>query len=152
MGDNGQKSLISDNSFEGRAIISFPAESLIMKEGDVNPNMYKIIQGRAEMYIGYGTEHEVLVGIIGPGACFGELGLLTQSPAIYTIIAYTDVYALKVTLDRIGTFIEENQSSIIQIMTNMAKTMSVMQHQVKYLSEELASYRPKKEDDFEDVK
>ncbi len=77
MSDNEQKSLISDNSYEGKAIVTFPEGSLILKEGDVNLDMYKIIQGKAEMYIGYGTEHEVLVGIIGAGACFGELGLLT---------------------------------------------------------------------------
>ena len=151
MSDNEQKSLISDNSFEGKAIVTFPEGSLILKEGDVNLDMYKIIQGKAEMYIGYGTDHEVLVGIIGAGACFGELGLLTHSPAIYTIIAYSDVYALRVTLERVGTFIEENQSSILQIMTNMAKTMSVMQHQITFLSKELESYKPK-EDSFDEVK
>ncbi len=151
--DNSNKtSLISDNSYEGKAIVTFPAESLILKEGDVTAEMYKIIQGRAEMYVGYGTDHEVLVGIIGPGACFGELGLLMQEPAIYTIIAYTEVYAIRVTLDRIGTFIQENHSSILQIMTNMAKTMSVMQHQITYLSQELSSYNSEKKDSFEDVK
>ncbi|MBP3197719.1 MAG: cyclic nucleotide-binding domain-containing protein [Butyrivibrio sp.] len=152
MGDNEQKSLISDNNYSGKAIVSFPAESLILKEGEVNLDMYKIIQGRAEMYIGYGTDHELLVGIIGPGACFGEMGLLMEAPAIYTIIAYSDVYAIRVTLDRIGNFIQENHSSILQIMRNMAKTMMVMQHQISYLTKELNSFKPDEEDKFDNVK
>ncbi len=61
------------------------------------------------------------------------------------------MYALRVTLERVGTFIEENQSSILQIMTNLAKTMAVMQHQITYLSKELESFKPK-ENSFEDVK
>ena len=152
MGDNEQKSAISDNSFEGKAIVSFPAETLILKEGEVNLDMYKIIQGRAEMYVGYGTDQEVLLGIIGPGAVFGELGMLMQSPAIYTVIAYSDVYAIRVTEDRMGSFIQENHSTAIQIMKNMAKTMAIMQNQIMLLSEELSSYTKNDADSFEQVK
>lgn len=140
MGDNDQKSGIGDNNFGGKAIVSFTADSLILKEGEVNLDMYKIIQGRAEMYMGYGTDNEVLLGIIGPGACFGELGLLLQAPSIYTIIAYSDVYAIRVTPDRMGNFIEQNQTTILQIMKDMARTMAVMQHQIVSLSEEISSY------------
>ena len=68
MADNVQKTSVSDSSYQGKAIVSFPAESLILKEGEVNLDMYKIIQGKAEMYMGYGTDKEVLLGIIGPGA------------------------------------------------------------------------------------
>ncbi|RKM61255.1 hypothetical protein D6855_05020 [Butyrivibrio sp. CB08] len=146
MGD-GNNNLIGDNKFEGKAIVTFPAESMIVQEGEVCLDMYKIIQGRAEMYVGYGTPNEVLIGIIGPGACFSELGLLMQAPAIYTVIAYTDVYAIRVTEGRIGDFIQENHSSILQIMKNMAKNMVIMQHQILALSEELATYTKKEEDD-----
>ncbi len=151
MGDNRQNGAIGDNSVGGKAIVSFPAESLILKEGEVSLDMYKIIQGRAEMYVGYGTDQEVLLGIIGPGACFGELGLLMHSPAIYTVIAYSDVYAIRVTEERIGNFIQENHTSILQIMKNMAKTMAIMQHQIMSLSEELNSYT-KKDTSFEEAK
>jgi CRP-like cAMP-binding protein len=152
MGEDRQNGAIGDNTYGGKAIVSFPADSLILKEGEVNLDMYKIIQGRAEMYIGYGTKKEVLLGIIGPGACIGELGLLMHSPAIYTVIAYSDVYAIRVTEERIGNFIQENHTSILQIMKNMAKTMSVMQYQITSLNEELSSYTKNDEDSFEEVK
>ncbi|MBO6240422.1 MAG: cyclic nucleotide-binding domain-containing protein [Butyrivibrio sp.] len=152
MGDNEKKNLINDSNCSGKAIVSFPAESFILTEGEVSPDMYKIIQGRAEMYIGYGTDHELLVGIIGPGACIGEMGLLMEAPAIYTIIAYSDVYAIRVTLDRVGDFIKENHTSILQIMRNMAKTMMVMQHQISYLTKELNSFKPDEESKFDVVK
>ena len=150
MGENKQNNTISDNSFQGKALVTFPAESMILKEGEVNLDMYKIIQGKAELYMGYGTDKEVLIGIIGSGTCFGELGLLLHSPAIYTVIAYTDVYALRVTEDRIASFITENQTTTLQIMKNMARTMSVMQHQILSLSEELNTFT-KTEKEPEDV-
>ena len=152
MVDNPQNSAISDNSYEGKALVSFPAETLILREGEVNLDMYKIIQGRAEMYTGYGTDKEVLLGIIGPGACFGELGLLLQAKAIYTIIAYTDVYAIRVTEDRMGNFIQDNHTTILQIMKNMANTIAIMQHQIMSLQEELNSLQVQDNRDFEDMK
>ena len=153
MADNEQqKSVISDNSFEGKAVVSFPEESVILKEGDVCRDMFKIIQGKAEMYMGYGTDNEVLIGIIGPGTCFGELGLLMSAPAIYTVVAYSDVYAIRVTEERIGDFIKENHASILQIMKDMAHTMSVMQYQIITMSEELNSYTNNEENRVEDMK
>ncbi len=152
MSDVNNMNAVSDNSFGGKAIVSFPAESMILKEGEVNLDMYKIIQGKAEMYTGYGTDKEVLLGIIGPGACFGEMGLLMKAPAIYTIIAYSDVYAIRVTEDRVGNFIQENHSSVLQIMKNMANTMAIMQHQIMALSEELSTYTKKDDNSFEEVK
>ena len=130
---------ISDNSIGGKTIVTFPADSMILKEGEVNLDMYKIIKGNVELYTGYGTESESLLGIIGPGAVFGEFGLLLEKPAIYTAIAYSDVYALRVTEGRIGDFVKENHSSVIQIMKNMANTMSIMQRQIMDLSEEVAT-------------
>ncbi len=145
--DNGAGAeRISDNSIGGKSIVTFPAESLILKEGEVNLDMYKIIKGNVELYTGYGTESESLIGIIGPGAVFGEFGLLTEKPAIYTAIAYSDVYAMRVTEGRIGDFVKENHSSVIQIMKNMANTMAIMQRQIIDLSEELAALNKKSDD------
>ena len=152
MGDENSKSLISDNSFEGKSIVNFPADSLILKEGEVSLDMYKIIQGRCEMYMGYGSDLEVRIGIIGPGACFGEMGLLLQAPAIYTVIAYSDVYAIRVTEGRIAGFIQENHASILQIMKNMANTMMIMQHQILALSEEIAVYNKKDNSELTDLR
>lgn len=135
-----------------KAIVSFPAESLIIKEGEIYTEMYKIISGRAEMYVGYGTDYEVLVSIIGPGACFGEFGLLMNSPSIYTVIAYSDVYALRVTEERLGSFIQDNHASVLQIMKNMAHTMDLMQHQITALSIELSSHTKEHEKKMVDMK
>ncbi|MBQ7613981.1 MAG: cyclic nucleotide-binding domain-containing protein [Butyrivibrio sp.] len=147
MANNEQQSAIMAGFDDRRVILTFPAESLILKEGDRNVDMYKIIQGQAEMYVGYGTDKESLLGIAGPDSCFGELGLLLGTPSIYTVIAYTDVSVLRVTSDRIASFVKENQTSTLQIMRNMAETMSVMQHQIMDLSEEINTLKNKEEND-----
>ncbi len=118
-------------------IIRFPQDSVILQEGDNDTEMYKIIRGHAEVYVGYGTKQESIIGIIGPHACFGEYGLLLKKPAIYTVKAYSDVYALRITEGEIGDFVKENHKNIIDIMKNMAGMMMTMRTQMDMLLKDL---------------
>lgn len=144
-GNNGVKKNVNELYKEKREEIKqtlakigkFPEGSIILQEGEVNLDMYKIIKGHAELYTGYGTDQEVLLGIIGPQSVFGEFGLLLRKPAIYTVVAYSDVYALRVTEGDMGDFVQENHKYIIDIMRNMANMMMVMQTQINMLTSEL---------------
>lgn len=118
-------------------IYEIPEGITVLKEGELNLDMYKIVSGHVEMYTGYGTDKEILIGIIGPGACFGEFGILTGRPAIYTIITYSKTKLLRITGDFMDKFMEENKDDILQIMKNMASNMMRMQHQINQLSQEL---------------
>ena len=54
-------------------LLKLPEGTMILCEGELNLDMYKILDGHAEVYMGYGTENETFIGIIGPQSCFGEL-------------------------------------------------------------------------------
>ncbi len=125
-----------ENRTDGRMMV-FPEGSVILSEGENNLDMYKILKGHAELYTGYGTDREVLLGIIGPQSCFGEFGLLLKAPAIYTVVAYSDIYALRITEGDMGDFVRENHKNIIDIMRNMSRMMMVMQQQIEMLTEEV---------------
>ncbi len=128
-----EKSILNWNK-----IYEVPEGTLILKEGETNLDMYKILSGHVEMYTGYGTDKEVLIGVLGPGTCFGEFGILTGKPAIYTIIAYSKLRIYRITQELMQDFMRDNQDSILQIMKNMAGNMMRMQHQINQLCEELA--------------
>ena len=118
-------------------IYEIPEGTMILKEGETNLDMYKILSGHVEMYTGYGTDKEVLIGVLGPGACFGEFGILTGKPAIYTIIAYSKLRIYRITEELMKDFMKDNPDSILQIMKNMAGNMMRMQRQINQLSDEL---------------
>ena len=120
-------------------IYDVPQGMTILKEGEINLDMYKILKGHVEMYTGYGTENEVLLGLLGPGTCFGEFGILTKKPAIYTIIAYSDIKILRVTEELMMDFMKANPENVFQIMKNMANNMMRMQHQIGQLTTEIAN-------------
>lgn len=128
-------------------MIHYKEDSVILREGEVNADMYKIIQGNVEVYVGYGTPQESLIGILGKGSCFGEFGLLLQKPSIYTVTAYSDVYLLRITEGEMGDFVAENHKNIIDIMRNMASTMMTMRFQIDLLLKEIESgHKPNEKD------
>ena len=120
-----------------KSLLTFPADSVIISENEINPDMFKILKGNVELYSGYGTENEVLLGLLGKNACFGEFGLLLQKPSPYTVIAYSDVILYRVVEEKMGDFIRENHTAVLQMMKSMANTMMVMQGHINQLNEEL---------------
>ena len=128
---------MSEAENQNARITRFEEGTIILKEGEVNLDMYKIIKGHAEVYVGYGTNYESLIGILGPQSCFGEFGLLLHKPAIYTIIAYSELFAMRITEGEMGDFVRENHKNIIDIMRNMANIMMTMSTQINLLLKEM---------------
>ena len=118
-------------------IIKVPEDTVILREGENSEVMYKILKGHAEMYFNYGTESESLLGIIGEQNCFGEFGLLLKKPAIYTVVAYSDMLLMKITEADLSSFIVENHKNIQDIMRNMANSMMAMHLQIELLTKEI---------------
>ncbi len=128
-----------NGSGEGGSILRFEPEAVIIREGEVNPDMYKIIKGKAVIYTDYGTDKESVIGIIGEQACFGEFGLLLHKPSIYTVVAYGELCVMRINEGRMGDFVQTNHKNIIEIMRNMAGTMMIMRKQIDMLADELAA-------------
>ena len=132
-------------------MVRFPEDTVILREGEVNAEMYKIIKGHAEIYTGYGTSYENLIGIIGEQSCFGEFGILLKKPSIYTVIAYSDILALRITEGDLNDFINDNHKNIIDIMRNMAGSLLTMRFQVDMLLKEISSGKAMSDDEIKDA-
>ncbi|MCR4908819.1 MAG: cyclic nucleotide-binding domain-containing protein [Lachnospiraceae bacterium] len=120
-------------------LVKYEAESVILREGEINSEMFKIVKGHAEVYVDYGSEQETLIGIIGEHSCFGEFGLLLHKPSIYTVVAYSDVYVMLIREGEMGDFVRENHRNIMEIMRNMARTMYTMRFQIDLLLKEISA-------------
>ncbi len=117
--------------------MQIPAGTVILTEGEVNMDMYKILSGSVEVYSGYGTDKEAILGILSKGSYFGEIGLLSQKPAIYTVIAYSDVLVMRVTMEEIDGYIKNNHHDILAIMQHMAEAMYNMKYSMDMVLEDV---------------
>ena len=118
-------------------LMKIPEGTVIVKEGEANMDMYKIVSGCVEAYTGYGTERESILGILGKGQYFGEIGLLSQKPSIYTIVAYSDVAVMRITMTEIDEYIKTNHHDILEIMQKMAETMYSMKYSMDMVMDDM---------------
>ena len=134
-----------------KRILSFESGAVVLLEGTRNHEMYKILRGNVEIYVGYGTDRETLVGILGAQDCFGEFGVLLHAPSIYTVVAFSDLDILRINEGDMGDFIKENHHTIMGIMRNMAKTMNIMKTQIELLMDEMIAHKALEPGTIEDL-
>lgn len=122
---------------EEQKMWTYHADEIIMREGRPCDAMYKILSGSVVVYIRYGEEDEHLIGIYSKGRCFGEMNVLSDQPAGYTVVAYDEVLLVRITRDFLEEFIRNNPRNVIDIMTNMGKTIAVMQKNISLLLDDI---------------
>ena len=91
---------MSDNIFMKK----FSEDEVIIREGETYEEMYKIVSGRAALYLQYGTENEYLIGVLSDGKCFGEVSVLTGKPSPYSVVAIISKERTKGGLNKRATF------------------------------------------------
>jgi CRP-like cAMP-binding protein len=115
----------------------FSENETVIKEGVSNREMYRIVSGKAALYFDYGTDSEYLIGVLGEGRCFGEIGLLTGKPSPFSVIAFTDLMLLGVGADDFSGFIREEPDKAADIMKNLAGTVVTMSANINMLKDEM---------------
>ena len=108
-----------------------------MREGDACPHMYKLLSGFAELYIGYGTERETIVRILKKDDYFGEQGLLSDAPSIYTVVMHSDALILEITKEDLASYIKEHPQDVIRIMKNQAQALNIFRKNMELLLEDI---------------
>src|SRR4051794_22635921 len=63
---------------------SYREDATIVREGDTSMSLYVVLSGRVRVEREGGT---VRVAELGPGGCFGEMGLLEDRPRSATVVA-----------------------------------------------------------------
>ena len=124
---------MSDNIFMKK----FSEDEVIIREGETYEEMYKIVSGRAALYLQYGTENEYLIGVLSDGKWFGEVSVLTGKPSPYSVVAISDIMVMRIGADRLESFISQNPRNTAEIMKNMANSIVMLKANVGMMSEEL---------------
>ena len=122
---------------ENPTVSVFNEDELIIREGDICREMYKVIHGKASIYVNYGKENEYLLGIVGEQKCSGEVSMFSGKPCPYTVKAVDKIMIMRISSDNFDSFLSENTRNISDIMKNMANTIIMLGMNVKMITEEL---------------
>ena len=124
---------MSDNIFMKK----LSEDEVIIREGETYEEMYKIVSGRAALYLQYGTENEYLIGVLSDGKWFGEVSVLAGKPSPYSVVAISDIMVMRIGAGRFESFISQNPHNTAEIMKNMANSIVMLKANVGMMSEEL---------------
>ncbi len=104
----------------GRA--HYEAGEIIFREGDKGDRLYVVVDGRVEVVKG-----DTVLGNLGPGECFGEMALVSDSPRNATVKSRSSVNVLTVDRDAfhaLFTHLPPLKKLFEQIMEERQKTTS----------------------------
>ncbi len=112
--------------YAGR-VESWPAGTVIFREGDEASCMYDIHYGSVGIYTAYGTESEKKLAELGTNQFFGEMGLVSHEPRSATAVALTDNTALEIIdTDELRTLGEKNPLKVWMIISHLSKRLRTL--------------------------
>ncbi len=69
---------------------TFPREATVFREGDKGDALYVIQEGRVKVLLSGENGREVIVSILAPGQCFGEMALVDSGTRCARVVAMTE--------------------------------------------------------------
>lgn len=126
----------------GARIEEYDNDTVIMKEGAVaEKRMYIILEGKVVLYRNYGTDDEYLIGICSKGNTFGEMNMFSDSPAIFTAVAYGYVKLAWVEKNNLESFLHGYPENAIQIIEKLAKSYVFLEKNLQLAINEISVLR-----------
>ena len=116
-----------------------PADRVILREGIMNPDMYKIVSGRAVCYANYGKDDEIVLGTLKEGHSLGEYSLITGKPGIYTAVAFTDMLLLRVNGADFEAFTASSPENSLAVMRSLAAMAGTMRANISMMNSDIQS-------------
>ena len=91
--------------------MKYAEDSVIISEGEKIDKMFKVISGGVAIYLNYGKENEYLVGVLTEKRHFGEEGLLSDKPSIFTAIAFKETHLMTIGASEFEDYLKTRRSN-----------------------------------------
>ncbi len=104
--------------------LNFNQGEIIFKEGDSADCMYDIVSGKVGVYVGYGTENEKRLTVLGDGQFLGEMGLIESYPRSATAVAEENDTCLEEIGEKdFSGYFTQNSDRLLLIMRQLSQRL-----------------------------
>ena len=97
--------------------------SVVMAEGDPIDSLYIVVSGRLKVMMGEADGKEVILGILGPGEIFGEMGLIDDSPRSANVVTIEACELLQIAKRDFKKCLAENFEMAMAVMRGLVKRL-----------------------------
>jgi CRP-like cAMP-binding protein len=109
--------------------VTFPAETLIIKEGDPGDCLYLLKSGRVKVFArNEETDQEIILSYLESGDHFGEMALISGDPRSASILSVTDVDLWKLDKEIFDTLLMNNPKitvTLTHLLTQRLKEANI---------------------------
>lgn len=113
-----------------RQLKTYEVEDIIIEEGDEAHEVYTLLEGSAEVYVG-----DVMVGEVHEDEIFGALAALTDSPRTGRVIASSNhTQVIAVPKEDFSKLIASRPQTVLKMVEDMARTIKSLNEQVVELT------------------
>jgi CRP/FNR family cyclic AMP-dependent transcriptional regulator len=102
---------------------TYPKGSVILFQGDPGDSLYVLRQGRAKVVLIGEDGREVILGVLEPGAHFGELALIDDQPRSAHVIAMEDSQLLILRREDFRRRVEANPSVAWALLIELSRRL-----------------------------
>jgi CRP/FNR family cyclic AMP-dependent transcriptional regulator len=113
---------------------SAPRGSVIMAEGDRVDSLYIVISGRLKVMMGEADGKEVILGILGPGEIFGEMGLIDDGPRSAGVVAIEPCELMVVTKSDFKRCMVESFDTAMTVMRVLVRRLRAADRKIGSLA------------------
>ncbi len=104
--------------------VALKSGQALFKEGDSGDGMYLLVSGGVELSKKIDTDARWQVARLEPGACFGEMALLSNQPRAATCTALTPAMLMKVPYKEFGALLKAGNIAVLKVTANLARVLS----------------------------
>jgi CRP/FNR family cyclic AMP-dependent transcriptional regulator len=94
----------------------FPANAMIINEGDISDSLYIILSGGVKTFLSNEEGKEIVLNNQGPGEYFGEMALLDSAPRSASVMTTEQSKLLIISRPVFETFLKQHPATMLRIL------------------------------------
>lgn len=111
-----------------------PRGTMIMAEGDRVDSLYIVMSGRLKVMMGEADGKEVILGILGAGEIFGEMGLIDEGPRSASVVAIEPCELMVVTKRDFKRCMVESFDTAMSVMRVLVRRLRAADRKIGSLA------------------
>ena len=102
---------------------NFPRGRVIVTEGEPSQSLYILLSGRAKVQRSDTEGKEVILAVIGPGECFGEMSLIDDSPRSASVITIDTSDFMAINKESFKSMMLSSPEMSLRIMAGLVRRL-----------------------------
>ena len=113
---------------------SYPANTILINEGDQTDSLYVILDGEVKVYASDEAGKEVILNILRPGEYFGELALVDDAPRSASVMTLSAVKVMMISKADFKTCLARSDEMAFNLIRSLTKQVRALTDSVKILA------------------